>query len=155
MQRNVELKMTHKGFNLILLTQIVIILVVCEFLVSCQGNSEGTDSSIPFFPQQHTPPTDFMGALLSGKLILEKSCLRIQDNDENNYLLIWPKDYSFNVEGDSVQIKDGSGYIVVKVGDKVNVGGGEIPSELIEDFVDKTFPSDCSGPYWSVASIEK
>ncbi len=142
-------------FNVKMWTQLLFIPMFFTIVASCQQNSVDTTSATPFFPQQREVPSVSMDALLVGKLILVKDCLRMQDSDNSNYLLIWPQGFSLNIEGESIQIKDNTGQFVVQVGDNVRVGGGEIPTEQIEHYVSQPLPNDCSGPYWIVASIAK
>lgn len=131
------------------------IVVFCVMVTSCQTKPTDTRPVTPIFPQQREAHPDSMDALLVGKLTSVKGCLRVQDDDNNNYLLIWPQGFSLNIDGESIQIKDNTGQLIVQVGDNVKVGGGEIPTEQIENYVAQTLPNDCSGPYWIVASIEK
>lgn len=149
--------MTITRLNAKVWTQLLFILMLFTMVTSCQENTTDMNPITPFFPQQREagPDSVSMQALLVGKLILVKDCLRVQDSDNNNYLLIWPQGFSLSTEGKSIQISDDTGQLIVQVGDSIKVGGGEIPPEQIENYVVQTLPNDCSGPYWIVASIEK
>ena len=121
---------------------------------SCQSSKTGDSPINPFFPQQQEAQPDSMDALTVGKLVLDDNCLRVQDSDNNNYLLVWPQSYSLNVAGENVQVKDDTGKIVVQVGDVANVSGGEVPADQIGNYVAQaTMPADCPGPFWLVASV--
>lgn len=84
-----------------------------------------------FFPQlspvEGTRET--MTADLFGQLVLVDSCLRVNnvsevDNSVTSVLLVWPPEFRLNVEGDVVQILDGTGQIVARIGDQIWTGGG-------------------------------
>jgi hypothetical protein len=96
-----------------------------------------------------------MDALLIGKLVIVKNCLRVEDNAKNNYLLIWPKGFSINREVTAIEVYDSKGNSVAKVGDHIEFASGEASKELFADFITLPFPTDCSGPYWVIGDIEK
>lgn len=103
-------------------------------------------------------PASYMQALLSDKpeeLELVGGCLRV-NNGYDNYLLVWPYGFSLNTEGDVIQVIDDTGQSVVRVGDKIKVGGGECAGCTSKDIAkfSAELPSDrCSGPYWIVAEV--
>jgi hypothetical protein len=102
-----------------------------------------------FFPQlkpvEGTRET--MTADLTGQLVLFDNCLRvIADYSGTNYLLVWPSEFMLNVEGEVVQILDGTGQVVARVGDQIWTGGGEVP----ESFVREENRGTCPGPYFEV-----
>lgn len=115
-------------------------------------------SSVPFFPTAKEPATLYMQALLSDKpevLELVGGCLRV-NNGYDNYLLVWPYGFSLYTEGDLIQVIDDTGQSVVRVGDKIKVGGGECAGCTNKDIAkfSAELPSDrCSGPYWIVAEV--
>jgi hypothetical protein len=39
------------------------------------------------------------------------------------------------------------------VGDKIKVGGGEVPVEIVEKYIGQQLPDDCTGPYWLVSKV--
>ena len=137
---------------------------VLSAAVACNDNStsisSSTSSSTPFFPVQKAGLSR-MEALLEGRLELDNGCLRVKYSDGNylgNYLLIWPHGFSLHTKGEEIQVIDINGQIVARVGDKITVGGGEIPGEgakeLIEEsIVDQPLPDNCTGPYWIVSNV--
>lgn len=146
--------MTIIHFQIKAWRKMLFVFTFCTILTACQSKAIDTNSVVPFFPQQQISPSVFMDALLVGKLVLVGSCLRVEDNN-NNYVLIWPQGFSLKTADKFIQISDGAGNLVAQVGDNINVSGGEILSEQIGNYVSQTLPNDCSGPYWIVASVEK
>lgn len=110
-------------------------------------------SSAPFFPIVKEPATSYMQALLSNKpeeLIIKDVCLRAGD-----YLLVWPYGFSVNTKNGIIQIIDDKGQPIMRVGDKIKIGGGggEMSSEIVAKY-SAQLPSDrCSEPYWIVAEV--
>lgn len=147
--------MTVTRFKVKVWTQLLFIFMFLAIVTSCQKSLADTTSITPFFPQQREAPLVSMNALLAGKLILVKDCLRVQDSDNNNYLLIWPQGFSLSNNDKSIRVNDDAGHLIAQVGDNINVGGGEIPSEQIGNYVAQPLPNDCDGPYWIVASVKK
>lgn len=135
---------------------LLVVLIFSLGMMSCQRSNTNTDidTVILLFPQQLEANPDSMEALLEGRLVLVSGCLRVQDSDNNNYLLIWPQGFSPYTEDGGVQVKDATGQTVVQVGDNVKVTGGEISSAQIDNYA-KNLSNDCTAPYWIVASIEK
>lgn len=124
----------------------LVILVV----VACSNNSGHTSSPIPFFPKQKEEPNVYMQADLTGELILVDGCLRINDIDNNNFLLVWPKDFSLRIENNTVQVIDEIGQLVAQEGDTLVIGGGEMPEEHIAEYLAEPLPDNCRGPFWIV-----
>ncbi len=109
-----------------------------------------TSTSTPFFPQQKENPAIYMDAQLVGELVLDDGCLRVGDD-----LLVWPHGFSLSTEDGVIQIIDDNGQPIMRVGDKIKLGGGgcEMPSERIAKY-SAELPSDrCSGPYWIVGEV--
>ena len=88
----------------------------------------------PMFPLHELPisTNDGRGVYL-GKLVVEDGCLRLvgdrpvlpddrfQRYPDNGYLLVWPPGYSINTDVEPIQIIDGAGLIVARVGDTIRV----------------------------------
>ncbi len=144
--------------NLNLKALIIGIGIILSILISgCveepQQKPINTSSSTPFFPVQNYPSEFSMTALLEGKLALEDGCLRVSDRGYDNYLLVWPYGFSLSTEGGVIQIMDDTDRPIVRVGDELKVGGGEIPDERIAKY-SAELPSDrCPGPYWIVGEV--
>lgn len=133
---------------------------VLSAAVACNDNStsisSSTSSSTPFFPVQKAG-LGRMEALLEGKLVLDNGCLRVKYFDDN-YLLIWPYGFSLRTKGKEIQVVDSDGQVVARVGDKITVGGGEVPGEGVKEFIEESItgqplPDNCTGPYWIVGVV--
>ncbi len=108
-----------------------------------------TSTSTLFFPVQTDPnPGAQMAALLEGELVQINGCLRV-----DKYLLVWPYGFSISTNGEVIQINNNTGKPIALVGDKVKLGGGEIPGEYIANFSGELPSSRCSGPYWIVGDV--
>lgn len=129
------------------------LLVTAVILVACRDQSATSSVPIPdvFFPKQKETEGEraVMDALLTGDLVEVNGCLRVNASEsENSYLLIWPPDFSRTNENGVTQVRDGSGQVVVQVGDKVRISGGEVPTEFAQEFSDQPLPHDCPEPCW-------
>ena len=62
-----------------------------------------------------------------GKLVLSEGCVSIGGGKGNPEVLIWPAGYYLNQVEDRVQILDYRGKVVARIGDWVEMGGGEAP----------------------------
>ena len=107
------------------------------------------------FPRQ---PADWgsMTALMNGRLVLVDGCLRIEDPLTNtNSLLIWPHDFDWQITEGIVEVLDGAGQVVARVGEEISIGGGEANSlaglgnnsSLTGEALQNEIPAVCSGPY--------
>lgn len=107
-----------------------------------------------FFPRQVKTNGEraVMEGETTGTLILAENCIRLRnDKSTTNYLLIWPSDFSYSIENDTVKILDGKREIVASLGEKVYMGGGEIPLlSMIEKSVQEQISPRCTGPYWII-----
>jgi hypothetical protein len=93
-----------------------------------------------------------MSALMIGRLVESEGCLRVvaDGGDAAGYLVIWPYDHSVGVEADgTIAIRDGDGVTVARVGDQVQIGGGETPSLGSSSVIEGA--GGCEGPYWIAA----
>jgi hypothetical protein len=123
--------------------------------VACDDNSAVTNitgvlsanSAGIFFPVQKSG-FDQMLAELHGEVVLDNGYLRVAD-----YLLIWPYGFSLHTEGEEIQVIDGNGQVVGRVGDQIDVGGGESTVEIVEKYIGQLLPDDCVGPYWIVSVV--
>ncbi|MCJ7515710.1 MAG: hypothetical protein MUO89_07085 [Dehalococcoidia bacterium] len=68
-------------------------------------------------------------------------------------LLVWPYGYSLRIMDKQIQVIDNDGQLVARVGDKIKVGGGEVPAEIVEEYIGQPLPDDCEGPYWLVSEV--
>jgi hypothetical protein len=104
------------------------------------------------FPRQDPPEGVFaeMMALMIGELVEADGCLRVRGAEDRGLLVIWPYDHTLTVDAEGVaEIRDGIGAVVARVGDTVEMGGGEA-SSLSGAFA-AGLPQACTGPYWIAA----
>jgi len=95
-------------------------------------------------------------AHIVGKLVLYdyQRCPRVVSKDGlTDYVPLWPLDYGAQIEGDAVEILDGAGQVVARVGEETVLAGASIPmvwdSEAYQR-LRRELPGDCHGPYWIV-----
>ena len=126
--------------------------------VSCAANRTipRTPTISPVLAQplvEMSPVPTRLAALLSGRLAVEKECVRV-----NGFSLVWPPEISVVLTDQSITVvQEHSGALYVNAGDLVNVGGGVIGSTTpqLDDFLRKQMTKKCSGEYWLVSNISK
>ncbi len=100
-----------------------------------------------------------MQALAVGRLVVDDvGCLRLKDDRAGGRgdLIVWPPGYSMTVEDGEIQIVRGDGQTVARVGDRVEMGGGQITptSGSREAYEEKLKISEkCMGPLWIVGEV--
>lgn len=116
----------------------------------------------PFFPRQqgYSGPRTGMSALLTGELVVHDGCLQVISREpDETYTPVWPSDFSLSAAGDEIQILDGSGRVVLRVGEEVRLGGGEARSltniPAVDEQLQKELSSKCPSPYWLVGDIPR
>jgi hypothetical protein len=137
-------------------TMWVVLIAVLLTTAACSKSPTApttTDLTI-FFPQQEAVngEREVMEALIFGTLAVAENCIRVNASEsDTSYLLIWPPDYTLSVENDAIQILNGSGQVVTRVGDKARISGGEVKSEIgLDEQMRKKLPPNCLAPYWIV-----
>jgi hypothetical protein len=139
-----------------ILAALVCVLVIVPIMsTSCHDNSFTTTPPAPFFPVKKEPDSSYIypSALSEGKLVVDHSNLRLKHFWGTSDLLIWPYGYSLRIEGKELQVVDNYGQLVGRLGDKIKVGGGEVPAEIVEEYIGQPLPDDCEGPYWLVSEV--
>ena len=125
--------------------------------VSALGFDEPLELSVPgstvYFPRQKTVrgPNAHPDAITEGRLILDGDCLRLKDVSvpPPYSVVVWPAGFSPHAELGKVEIRNGGGRTIARVGDELAIGGGTgwpgVPSS----------DGRCSsGPAWTAAKIE-
>lgn len=71
-----------------------------------------------------------------------------------SYLIVWPPDVTLSVTREAIQVRDQAGQVVARVGDEVQLGGGELSlqSPIVQE-LHEPLPSGCPGPYWLASGI--
>lgn len=121
---------------------------------------EGTSQSDldVFFPRQLFGSGGGMMALIRGELTLdENGCLRIVGSGYDS-VPVWPADFGIDAPEGGVRVLDKNGQVVGEVGEKIELGGGEIPkgvlggNDLMEKHDVRELLERCPGDYWLVAA---
>ena len=111
------------------------------------GPEEAGSHVVPgpvYFPVNgHERGGSTMAALIEGDLVLDEECLRV-----NEALIIWPPGFKPHVEGDQVEVRNGGGKTIARVGDRLGVGGGYYPG--VPPFRDNPV---CLGPFYLAGSV--
>ncbi|MBA2363673.1 MAG: hypothetical protein H0V86_09105 [Chloroflexia bacterium] len=116
------------------------------------GSDATGDGAGVFLPQLKPPPrTVVETAELDGELTGKGGCLEVVD-----HTLVWPSDYRARREDGRVEVLDGSGRVVARVGDRVSGGGGETHSLggwRLDRRTRRWLEERCGEPYWIVADL--
>ena len=85
----------------------------------------------------------FLTAEGVGELVLDGPCLRIKGRYSDN-TIIWPPGFAPHAENGVVQVRNGAGQVIARVGDKIAGGGGYFMSRYKE----------CPGEAFHIHSIK-
>ena len=85
----------------------------------------------------------FLTAAGYGELVLEGPCLRIRHDERRANTVVWPPGFSPHVKDGVVEVRNGAGQVVARVGDEVVGGGG----------YRKTRYKECPGEAFHIHSI--
>ncbi|PCC68006.1 hypothetical protein SAMN02745121_04651 [Nannocystis exedens] len=112
--------------------------------------------SIPVLPELRETSDVFMEALLSGTLIEQSGCLRVSpDGKQPGHLLIWQPGYTARRAGDRVEVVDGTGKVVARVGEPLRTGGGHVSlNEALRKQLKTPLDAACVGPYWLMGQLQ-
>ena len=97
-----------------------------------------------------------MEALAAGRVVVDDAgCIRLKDSRTGNEgdLIVWPPGYSMRAEDGDIRIVRGDGQAIARIGDKVELGGGQVapPSGPREAYAKQLkIPEKCKGPLWIV-----
>lgn len=116
------------------------------------------DGRTIYLPRQ--APTDVsMAALNEGRLVEENGCLRVESQGYvETFLVIWPFDSELRVTGEDIEVLNGDGQIIARVGEIARMGGGAVESSTAIGRVRGAFPGlpdyACRGPVWIAGDLE-
>ena len=99
------------------------------------------------FPRQTTVIAIFRELLTAegvGELVLDGNCLLLRRVDGRDYTIIWPAGFTPHVVQGVVQVRNGAGRTIAKVGDRIASGGGYSSSGY----------GDCPGGKFGIHSIK-
>jgi hypothetical protein len=92
-----------------------------------------------------------MQAEMVGQLVLVGGCLRLESiYDDTSYLPVWPPEFALSSGDDGINVLDGTGQVVARVGEEIYMGGGEGSASVMAKCVRQQLPVTCTGPYWIV-----
>ena len=125
--------------------------------VSALGPDEPTTVSVPgstlHFPRSRTRVDTGGGsgvalkvARIEGELVLVGNCLRI--DGEYSHIIVWPPGFTPHIEDGVVEVHNGGGKTIVRVGDYLVAGGGEVGQA---QGYGSSVP--CAGIYWDDTDI--
>ena len=123
-------------------------MLVCLLVGACGERTIRFDGGV-FFPTQSSP--DVPNAQAFGTLVRSSDCIVLrQSAPGNDLLLLWPEGFSFQrgtvLEGDTP---------VAMIGDRVQVGGGEVSPEVATELTGQGIPSRCADSTpWIMSDIE-
>jgi hypothetical protein len=123
------------------------------------GTTDSSSDARVFFPQTKgaggTPD-----AASGGRLIVDdKGCLRVKWRGGSE-VPVWPSSYELRTKGEEVEILNGKGRVVARVGQEVATGGGQIPegvlrgNDVMEERPLRELLKRCPGNYFLLGSIE-
>ena len=96
----------------------------------------------------------FPEALMSGTVVELDGCIRVRsDAGSRGHLLVWQPDHRIQRNGERIEIVDGSGKVLARVGEQIRIGGGEMPRAAVEKALKAPLPPACTGPYWMAGSV--
>lgn len=116
------------------------------------------DGRTVFVPRQ--PETESsMEALIDGLLIEVNGCLRVADESyPEGFLIVWPVDTDIRIEGENIDLLNGDGQVVGRVGEALRIAGGamESPASMAryDDLIPGLAAAGCPGPYWIAGELE-
>ena len=88
---------------------------------------------------------DDLSLSTGGDLLHEGDCLRV--NDPESHMIVWPPLFTPHMRSGVLEIRDGDGLTVARVGDTLELTG--FGSELMRPH----YADTCPGPYWIVGRI--
>jgi hypothetical protein len=122
----------------------LIILAICS---SCATIAPG-ETTVTHLPVRSFVPELSLTALLNGRLRVRDGCLRLIGADGGSgMLVIWPKDTELILEGRHQIVIVGGSDQRLKVGSKVQLGGGGSDG-FPPDGLTAPLPARCGGPYF-------
>ena len=110
-----------------------------------------TPAADVFMAQLKRRDVAFMEALLGGELVIDKGCLRVQ-NENESYLVIWQVDYFLTDKDGVLEILDETGTAVAEVGEMVYMGDGEQVS-VRDAELRQPIPEICGGLYQRIGQF--
>ena len=137
-----------------LILMLILLGTVMLITASCRDEpGEALTTDLPegmvYFPTE-TPrvgETEFRDADLRGRLELRDGCLRVNaEHRDDGPVILWPAGFVLRLGEDGIiEVHDGLGRTVVRVGDRLEAAGAPNKDSL----------GPCQGPHWYDTRIEK
>ena len=125
-------------------------------LASPPSREVGADTTILFPQVPEDPDGVVMEALLSGTLVLEGRCLRVESDyeAEPDYVVVWPAYVSLDESASPPTVIDHESGVRAQVGGPVSLGGGETTAaHVASEGVNASFLEECEGPLWLAGGL--
>ncbi len=95
-------------------------------------------------------PKDQQEALLEGTLVAQAGCLWVVSPEGSRYAVLWPPHVELAPGVQPARITDRRSGASAQVGDRVRVGGGEVPGTPA---LAASLPGGCQSPLWLATGI--
>ena len=131
-------------------------LFALAVVAACVPTSEQVDG-VFMARGTHSLREPGMAALLRGHLTVRDGCLVVVDSGwfgNDPVLVVWAREYFLRRDGDRLRVFEGD-RAVVAVGDLVEIGGGEVPADLIARVTSSQIPTECRAPKYYVGNVTK
>jgi hypothetical protein len=151
LRRRLSLTRTHATTKRLHATNLLLSSIGSLLLIACSTSDPAPSGApLPVIAQYSEASEAFPAAGIRGTVVEQDGCIRVRtDDDPRGRLLVWQPDYQIQRNGERIEIVDGSGKVVARVGESIDIGGGEVPA--FEDRLKAPLPPACTGPYWMVA----
>lgn len=106
----------------------LVVLVLAAGLAACTGNEVDpvTVQGVTLLRYEALPSSDFSGNAI-GALVVYNGCIGLgimpddPDADVNDNYLVWPADHDLRQTGSGLEVVDGQGAVVGRIGDRIRV----------------------------------
>lgn len=137
----------------------VCILGTASILTACPGPmavETGPDEPVLFLVQR-APAASVMQALYRGRVEIDQAgCLRLA-GEPDRHTVVWPFGSRLGRDQASLVVMDDGGHEVLRVGHLAELGGGEVPGEVITEMLSPEMAAAaferCPGRFWIVGSF--
>jgi hypothetical protein len=131
-------------------TNLLLSSIAGLLVIACSAAEPApSDPSLPVIAQYSEASNAFPTALIRGTVVEQDGCIRLRTSDDaRGRLLMWQPSHRVHRNGERIEIVDGKGKVIARVGESIDLGGGEMPA--IENYLKSPIPPACTGPYWMV-----
>jgi hypothetical protein len=99
--------------------------------------------------------TAYPAALTSGILELQGGYLILSGDirPAGGKLIVWPAGFSVREQNGRIVVVYPDGQTVINLGDRLDLGGGEVSKEIVDKYIGAALPDGAPGPYWLTGSV--